>query len=215
MTAMRVAGLVLAGGQSRRFGAEKAAALLAGRPLLAWSIAALAQHCERVAVSAAPGSQAEALAAGRPVLRDDLAHPRGPLAGVAAGLTWAAALGFEHLATLPCDTPLVGPGEIAALIGAASEAPAVHAACAGEIHGLCAVWRTDLGPWLSQRLRAGDHPSVRALHAELGAAAVQFACEETFRNTNHPADLALLEERLRSGGSGLAGPAVSKPRRHR
>ncbi len=47
---MRLLGAVLAGGQSRRFGSDKALALLDGRPLIAHVIAALAAQTEAVIV---------------------------------------------------------------------------------------------------------------------------------------------------------------------
>jgi molybdenum cofactor guanylyltransferase len=188
----RVAGLVLAGGLSRRFGREKAAAEWRGRPLLAWCLDALGGECEIVAVSAAPGSAAESLAqaAGRAVLRDDPTHARGPLAGLAAGLVWAAAEGFDALATLPCDTPLVGPSEIRALISALGGAQAAHAVTKAGAHGLCAVWRCDLAPVLAAMLAAGAHPPVRRLLAQIGSRPVHFAEDGAFRNINTAEDLA-------------------------
>jgi molybdopterin-guanine dinucleotide biosynthesis protein A len=116
----RVFGLILAGGRSSRFGSEKAAALLDGRPLLMHAYAALTPHCATVAVSAAPGSEAERLAAGvdLPVLHDAPGHPRGPLAGVVAGLAWARGEGADLLAIAPCDTPRMGAGAVGRLIGA-------------------------------------------------------------------------------------------------
>ncbi|MBA3810398.1 MAG: NTP transferase domain-containing protein [Caulobacteraceae bacterium] len=80
MGAGGIGGLALAGGRSLRFGREKAAAILAGRPLLAWSLAALDARCEAVAVSASPGSEAEAMArvSRRAVLHDDPAGARDP-----------------------------------------------------------------------------------------------------------------------------------------
>jgi molybdopterin-guanine dinucleotide biosynthesis protein A len=192
MSGPRVAGLVLAGGLSRRFGREKATALWRGRPLLACSLAALDRACEQVAVSAARGSGAESLArgGGRRVLHDDPTHPRGPLAGLAAGLAWAAAEGFDALATLPCDTPLVGPAEMRALIEALGEADGVHAVTDDGPQGLCAVWRIGVRPGLAARLAGGDHPPVHRLLAEIGSRPVPFAQASTFRNINFETDLA-------------------------
>jgi molybdopterin-guanine dinucleotide biosynthesis protein A len=191
MNRPRVAGLVLAGGLSRRFGREKAMAVWRGRPLLAWSLAALEGGCETVAVSAAAGSGAESLAGDtcRVVLHDDPAHPRGPLAGLSAGLAWAATAGFDALATLPCDTPLVGPGEIRAIIEALGGAQGAHALTPDGPQGLCAVWRTELAPTLSARLAAGDHPPVHRLLAEIGSRPVGFENAAMFRNINTETDL--------------------------
>jgi molybdopterin-guanine dinucleotide biosynthesis protein A len=48
--AAAMVGVVIAGGRSRRFGAEKAVAQLGGRPLLLWAAERLARSCSRVAV---------------------------------------------------------------------------------------------------------------------------------------------------------------------
>lgn len=194
MLGVRLAGLVLAGGRSRRFGREKATALWQGRPLLAWSLAALEGGSEAVAVSAAPGSGAETLArtAGCVVLHDDPGHPGGPLAGLAAGLAWAASEGFDAVATLPCDTPLVGPAQIRALIEALGEGRAVHAVTDDGPQGLCAVWRCALAAGLAARLAAGDHPPVHRLLAEIGSRPVRFADAAAFRNVNTETDLVAL-----------------------
>ncbi|HEY0340458.1 MAG TPA: NTP transferase domain-containing protein, partial [Steroidobacteraceae bacterium] len=47
-----VVGVVVAGGRSVRFGGEKAAAMLAGKPLLTWAAIRLARSCAAVAVNA-------------------------------------------------------------------------------------------------------------------------------------------------------------------
>jgi molybdopterin-guanine dinucleotide biosynthesis protein A len=192
---LRVAGLVLAGGQSRRFGSDKAIALLHGRPLLAWSLAALDACCERAAVSATPSGGAETLARtmGRKVLHDDPSHPRGPLAGLAAGLAWAASEGFDALATLPCDTPAVDADQMKALIAALGEADAAYAMTDAGPQGLCAVWRVRVGSMLTARLAGGDHPPVRRFLADLDARGVMFADPTIFRNANTPGDLASLD----------------------
>jgi molybdopterin-guanine dinucleotide biosynthesis protein A len=192
---VRMAGLVLAGGRSRRFGREKAMAVWKGRPLLAWSLEALeGGGCEVVAVSASPGSGAAALAdaAGRTVLYDDPRHPRGPLAGLVGGLAWAASGGFDVLATLPCDTPLVGPAQIRVLIEALGDAHGAHAVTSEGAQGLCAVWRCAMAPDLAARLGDGDHPPVHRLLAEIASRPVAFGDAALFRNVNTELDLATL-----------------------
>src|SRR5258706_13654200 len=96
----RLAGLVLAGGRSSRFGAEKAVQVLAGVTLLERALGVLDAVCMVVAVSAAPGlAKASATRLGRTVLADDPGHVNGPLAGRSAGPSSGVAPGYSHLGT--------------------------------------------------------------------------------------------------------------------
>ena len=193
------AGLLIAGGASSRFGGAKALALLSGRPLLAWTHAALDAVCAQVAVSARADGEVgrHAASLGWPVVGDDPAHPSGPLAGLAAGLRWARRQGCSALVTLPVDTPLVRPADLRRLLEAAGAAPAAYARTPGGPHPLCAAWSVDLADPLNERLGSGDHPSVQGWLREIGAAAVDFEDEAAFRNVNTKADLAGL-----AGGGG-------------
>ncbi len=185
------AGLVIAGGASSRFGGEKALALLQGRPLLAWSLASLDIGCGETAVSARLGEiWALARSLGREPLADDPAHPRGPLAGLAAGLAWAASKGFSVVVSLPVDTPLVEHRAIQRLAESAANFPAAYAVTPGGPHPLCAAWRVELVVPLARRLANGDHPPVRAWLREIGAAPIAFDDDRAFRNVNTRADLA-------------------------
>lgn len=187
-------GLVLAGGHSTRFGGEKAVALLRGRPLMIWCADALGGACEVIAVNARRDGEAETVAQslGLHLIHDDSTHPAGPLAGVAAGLIWAQTHGFDGLVTLPCDTPLVGVGELKRLIDASANHPAAYAAPPGRAQGLCAAWRVRLAGPLNARLADGDHPAVHRWLDEIGATRAVFADDAPFRNINTREDLVRL-----------------------
>ena len=191
-----VAGLVLAGDLSSRFGSEKAIALLGGTPLLTRVASTLRECCEAVAVSAPSEGVAAVLACsfGAPVLSDDRGHPRGPLAGLVAGLSWARASGFDRLISLPCDTPLVGKSELMVLLARLGDRAAAYAASDQGARPLCAVWRTNLISILAKRMAAGEHPAVRGFLGEIGAAEVRFQYARPFRNANTPDVLAALQQ---------------------
>lgn len=185
-----IAGLVLAGGQSRRFGSEKAVVRLDDRTLLDWAIEALRGDCDALAISAPTGSGAAVIARdlGLRALADDPAHPDGPLAGVAAGLRWASSLGAAHLATLPCDMPRAPRDLVTRLHAAGGEAFAAYVETADGAHPLCALWSIDLLASLESELARG-HPPVRAFLGDVGAVAVPFAEAAAFLNVNSPGDL--------------------------
>jgi molybdopterin-guanine dinucleotide biosynthesis protein A len=193
-----LAGLALAGGRSVRFGGEKAAALLGGRPLLAWATGRLAATCGRVAVSARPGSEAEALAkaAGLPVLHDAPGEPDGPLSGVKAGLTWAAEVGAEALAVCPCDAPFLPDDLFERLAAGRGGALAAIAVTRHGREPLCAVWSVATLPAVTRALGGGSHPPTWALLAELGAVEIPFGDADDFANVNLPEDLRAAQARL-------------------
>ena len=93
MSAARVTGIVLAGGRSVRFGGDKLAAEIGGRPLLHLAIEAVAGVVDEVVVVVGAGMPAPPLPAGLgvsvAVARDAVAG-RGPLAGLVTGLASAS-----------------------------------------------------------------------------------------------------------------------------
>jgi molybdopterin-guanine dinucleotide biosynthesis protein A len=120
-----------------------------------------------------------------PVLPDP-EWAQGPLAGVAAGLAWAAAQGAEAVLTVPGDTPFI-PGDLLVRLGVA---PA-WAESAGVVHPLVAVWPVSAGAALETWLRRGGSLRVRAFGAAIGMRTVEFAASpDPFLNINTPADLA-------------------------
>jgi molybdopterin-guanine dinucleotide biosynthesis protein A len=196
-----IAGLVLAGGQSRRMGGgDKFLIELNGRTLLEHAIERLRPQVGELAISANcdPGL----LAAYRlPVLPDPAPAGRGPLAGILAGLDWAAeSSGASHLVTAASDTPFFPADLVARLAQAAGSGTdtIVLAASAGRVHPVFGLWplvvREPLRRWMKDgpSLKVTDFTDTRS-HArcdfEIGATS------DPFFNINTPDDLELAANR--------------------
>lgn len=188
-----IAGVVIAGGRSLRFGGEKAVALFHGEPLLLIAARRLQASCGRVAVNARAATQAAGLAArcGFTVLHDAPGDPDGPLSGVRAGMAWARAQGARLLAVSPCDAPLL-PAEIyPRLLQAAGQGAAIAVTAEGR-QPLCAVWPVDAAEQLAAALAGGNHPPTWRMLEQLGARTVEFDAAG-FANANTREELARLE----------------------
>ena len=192
-----IVGMVLAGGRSVRFGGEKAAAELAGTPLLIWAARRLRSTCSVVAANVRPGTQAEVIARadGLPLLYDVPGDALGPLAGVKVGLMWARDRGATALAVSPCDVPLLPDDLFVRLAEAAGTGPALAETSGGD-QPLCALWPVSALPAVSEALQGGAHPPTWRLLQALGATRVRFADEAAFANVNTQADLAALAARI-------------------
>ncbi len=183
----RLAALVLAGGQAARMGGgDKPLLDLAGRSLLQRILARLRTETARIAISA-NGDPARFAAFGCPVLPDGAFLGQGPLAGVLAGLDWAAAQGCDTLLTVPGDTPFIPPGLAATL----APVPAC-AASAGRTHPLVALWPVTAREPLRVSLGSPGGRSVREFAASIGMRVVDFPMRawDPFLNLNDAADLA-------------------------
>jgi molybdopterin-guanine dinucleotide biosynthesis protein A, proteobacterial len=98
-------GVILAGGEGTRLGTvDKALVELGGKRLIARVIDRLAPQCATLAISA-NGDPKRYAEFGYPIIPDGAAEMQGPLAGVLAGLDWAATKGFKAIVTVATDTP--------------------------------------------------------------------------------------------------------------
>jgi molybdopterin-guanine dinucleotide biosynthesis protein A len=192
--AKAVAGLVLAGGRSVRFGGEKAVAVLEGRPLLAWAEQRLRTVCANVAINVRPGTESEAAAKALelPTLYDAPGDAAGPLAGVKAGLIWAEGQGASTLAVSPCDAPLLPDDLYARLLECAGGGAAMAETADGR-QPLCAVWPVTALPLVREALAGGAHPPTWQVLERLGARKLFFEPPEVFANINTRDDLAAVE----------------------
>lgn len=93
---MKILGAILAGGQSRRFGSDKAEALFEGKPLLDHVADALRPQCAELVVAGRPWPGIKSVS--------DLPEPGlGPLGGLAGALDHAQREGFDVVLSSGCD----------------------------------------------------------------------------------------------------------------
>ena len=176
MSAPGATGIILTGGRATRFGAEKLAAPLDGRPLLHHAILAVASVSDEVVVviganGARPRLPAEAPVRVR-VVRDSVAD-RGPLGGLAAGL--AAALGQVAI-VVGGDQPLLPPAileELLLWLDSAVDGPQVDAVALaedGEVRPLPAALRVATVRPIVEALLNGETRSLVGLleHLRVG-----------------------------------------------
>lgn len=101
-----VAGIILAGGRSSRFGRDKALFDFQGRPLIAYVMDAFSGLTRRIIVSVSPGNSQSF----RSVIGDsvELVEDDQPFEGPLAGLSKAVELVTEDFVLLaPCDMPFL------------------------------------------------------------------------------------------------------------
>ena len=178
-------GAVLAGGAATRLGGAKATVELAGRPLISYSLQALAQAGVTAVVVAKESSDLPPLEA-EVVTEPD--EPRHPLAGVVAALKHA---GSRGALVLPCDVPFVSP-MLLRVLGSAETTTAVRSG--NRIHPLIAFYADDDLERLELAVERGD--SATAALESLEPDWIDAIERETF-NVNTPDDLARAEDLLR------------------
>ncbi len=141
-------GAVLAGGRGSRLGGAKASVGLAGKPLIAYPIAALAGAGIEAVVVAKPGSGLPPLPC--PIVREP-EEPRHPLAGVVTALRRFPG---RPLVAVACDMPLLEPALLAHL--AAAPGPLVLPEVDGELNPFPGRYEASLLPALEEALAAEE-----------------------------------------------------------
>ncbi|MCA8881988.1 MAG: molybdenum cofactor guanylyltransferase MobA [Rhodobacteraceae bacterium] len=197
------AGIVLAGGLARRMGGgDKALLVLSGRTMLDRVIDRLGPQVGRMALNA-NGDLQRFAEYGLPVLRDTVPDYPGPLAGVLAGLDWAAGRGLSHVVTAAADTPFFPNDLVERLLHAARRADLPIALAATRLDGRIVrqptfgLWPVSLRRDLREALEGGLRKVVSWTDRH-GAASAIFP-EEAFFNINTPEDLLRAQTMLRLG----------------
>lgn len=204
-------GVILAGGLATRMGGgDKALLPLGGQTLLERVVARLTPQVAGLALNA-NGDPERFAGFGLPVLPDSVGGFAGPLAGVLAGLDWAAGQGAEAIVTVAADTPFFPSDLVARLVAASEEQahPLVLAATSGEAetksksrlglirHPTFGLWPVALRDDLRTALESGLRKVVIWTDAHGGRLA-EFPVEpfDPFFNVNTPEDLATAERMI-------------------
>jgi molybdopterin-guanine dinucleotide biosynthesis protein A len=205
-----IAGVILAGGQSRRMGGgDKAMAVLGRQPLLAHVIDRIHPQVANLALNA-NGDAGRFIEFGLPVIADTTAEPAGPLAGILAGMTWAAAKVpvARWVVTAPADTPFIPRDLVARLFSVAPGGDAIAVARSRDVrHPVVALFPLELSQDLARWLANSPDRAVKAWIARHRSVDADFPDDadgcDPFFNINTPEDLLratdLAERRTRSG----------------
>ncbi len=193
-------GLVLAGGLARRMGGgDKARIKIGGRTILSRVLDCLEPQCARTIINA-NGDPARFADTALPIVADSVPDFAGPLAGILAGLDWAAAHApqLEWLLSVPGDCPFL-PNDLLARLHEARRAAGVPLACArsGEWrHPVVGLWPVALREDLRRALtREGLH-KIEIWTARHGIAIADWPNKpvDPFFNVNTPEDAARADE---------------------
>lgn len=192
---MKVVGLLLAGGQSRRMGGgDKALRLLDGIPVLDRVIERLRPQVDALVLNA-NGDPARFARFALPIAADTVSGFPGPLAGVLAGLDWAASQRPDcpYVVSVATDAPFLPLDLVAQLAEGLNDARAdlACAASGGRSHPVFGLWpvrlREDLRrAVVDQGIRKVDLWTARH---QLTTVAFPDRPVDPFFNANRPEDL--------------------------
>ncbi|QMU56761.1 MAG: molybdenum cofactor guanylyltransferase MobA [Boseongicola sp.] len=185
-------GVILAGGLATRMGGgDKGLLPLGGGTIMSQVVARLQPQVADLALNA-NGDASRFDDLGLPVIPDSVDGFAGPLAGVLAGLDWAAEKGATHIVTAAADTPFFPCDLVPQLMLAADVAgkPIALARTENGRHPTFGYWPVDL----RNDLRAALMDGVRKVVAwtdEHGTAMADFDDQpfDPFFNVNTPEDL--------------------------
>ena len=191
------AGVILAGGLSTRMGGgDKVLLNLGGATLLDRVIERLEPQVCDLALNA--NGDSARFSTTLPILKDSIDGFAGPLAGVLAGLDWAAEQGYSHIVTAAADTPFFPCDLVPRLLLAAETAPIALAATPEESrinrHPTFGLWPTELRDDLRSALESGLRKVVMWTDKH-GTALAEFETDpvDPFFNVNSPEDMELAE----------------------
>lgn len=194
-----IPGVLLAGGLARRMGGgDKPMRTIGGRTILDRVIARLKPQCDGLILNA-NGDPARFAAFGLPVIPDSVADFPGPLAGILAGLDWAAMNrpDVKFVLSAAADCPFL-PRDLVSRLYSAREsdnADLAVAASDGQSHPVIGLWSVGLRDELRQALVVEDIRKIDRWTARYRLATVTWPTDplDPFFNANTMDDIAEAE----------------------
>src|SRR5437016_9003622 len=194
-----ILGLVLAGGLARRMGGgDKTRIRVGDKTILERVLARLKPQCAAVILNA-NGDPARFADTALPVVADSVPDFAGPLAGILAGLDWAAAYAphIADIASVPGDCPFL-PTDLVARLCATRAASGQKLACARSgdwRHPVVGLWPVALRDDLRKALVDEGLHKIEAWTARHGVAIAEWPDTpiDPFFNVNTPEDVAAAE----------------------
>ncbi len=150
-------GVVLAGGESRRMGKNKAFLEMDGKTLLERSLEVLDDVCEEVLISCRDYYMYDHY--GFETV-PDLIKGQGPMGGLYAVLQQAK---YDYLFIVACDMPFLSGKAIKYLYGLREDCDVVLPSVSGKIHTLHAFYHRRIMPFVEKDLKENKLSIVRAL----------------------------------------------------
>ena len=197
MDRSELTGIVIAGGNSRRMGAEKGLLSFGGKPLITYPVGVLKEVCAKVLVNANSHSY-DFL--GLKVIADN-SQGGGPMKGIYSGLL---ASETEYIIVLSCDMPMISAELIKHLSASADGSKAVVAFHKGFAEPLCGIYHRSLIAELESHIIAEKFKLITFLE-KTGARFVKidekldFYHPHLFLNVNTPHDIEVGEKLLSAG----------------
>ncbi len=183
--------IILAGGRATRMGGgDKGLLRLGDTTLLAHVIERIQPQVASAALNA-NGDPARLAQFGLPVLADPVEGFVGPLAGVLAGLDWAAEQGADTVVSVAADTPFFPCDLVPRLLLAAEgmQTPLALAATPDGRHPTFGLWPVSLRDDLRAALQGGLRKVVQWTDAHGAQTAMFDGAGDPFFNVNTPEDL--------------------------
>jgi len=187
--------VILAGGASRRLGAEKSLLLFDDKPLLCWTVERLSSVVDEIVVVARDEEHSSRLekvlsqflpGSIKPAMAWDSLPGYGPVAGIAAGMGLARA---EFAFATACDLPFLNPRVVEKLFITAEEDPGCGGAVPVQANGFfeplhCVYHREKMRQACEKAMAAGE----RRIFAPLQEIGIRHVAVELLR----PLDADLL-----------------------
>jgi molybdopterin-guanine dinucleotide biosynthesis protein A len=194
-----IIGVILAGGRAERMGGgDKCLREVGGRTILARVIERVRPQVDALVLNA-NGDPARFASYGLPVVPDPVPDFAGPLAGVLAGLEWAAANcpQARYIVTVPADGPFA-PRDLVKRLAetlVTEDAELVTAASGVQTYPVAGLWPVRLRDALRDALVTEGLHKVDAWTKRFRRAVAAFPADPTdpFFNTNTPEQLAEAE----------------------